>query len=45
MKAKFIHLNAHLDLKWKSNLDKSVIKENLKDRQWEEIEEDEGIYI
>lgn len=41
MKSKFIHLNAHLDLKWKTDLEKSVIIENMNERNWEKADEDE----
>lgn len=41
MKSKFIHLNAHLDLKWKSDFEKSVIIENFEDRNWEKVDEDD----
>ena len=42
MKAKFAHLNAHLELRWKSDFQKDVIIENFKDRKWEAVDEDEG---
>lgn len=42
MKAKFAHLNAHLELRWKSDFQKDVIIENFKDRNWEPVEDDEG---
>lgn len=42
MKAKFAHLNAHLDLRWKSDFQKDVIVENFKDRNWEPVEEEDG---
>lgn len=41
MKSKFIHLNAHLDLKWKSDFEKSVIIENFEDRNWDKVDEDD----
>lgn len=36
-----IHLNAHLDVKWKSDFDKSVIIENFEDRNWEKVDDDD----
>ena len=42
MKAKFVHLNAHLDLKWKTDLDKEAITANLQDREWERVDDDDG---
>ena len=42
MKAKFVHTNAHLELKWKTDFQKSVILENFQERNWEPVEEDDG---
>jgi len=41
MKAKFTHLNAHLELRWKSDFKKDVIIENFNDRGWEAVEEED----
>lgn len=41
MKSKFIHLNAHLDLRWKTDLHKPSITENLDERQWEQVEDED----
>lgn len=45
MKAKFAHLNAHLDLRWKSDFQKDVIIENFKDRNWEPVDDEEGKFL
>jgi len=42
MKSKYIHLNAHLDLRWKSDFQKETITENLEEREWEQVEDDDG---
>ena len=39
MKTKFAHKNAHLQLKWKCDLDRSVIEDNCEERGWERVEE------
>ncbi len=39
MKTKFVHKNAHLQLKWKCDLDRSVIEENCEERGWERVED------
>ena len=44
MKSNFIHLNAHLDLRWKSDFDKEAITENLEERDWEQVDQDDGIF-
>lgn len=47
MKPKYNHLNAHLNIKWKTDLPKSVIIENMQDRDWqkaEDYEEDWNFY-
>ena len=47
MKPKYDHFNAHLDIKWKTDLQKSVIIENMKERNWqkaEDCEEDWNFY-
>lgn len=41
MKPKYKHVNAHLNIKWKTDLQKSVIIENMKERKWEQAEDDE----
>ena len=43
MKSKFAHINAHLELRWKSDFQKDVIIENFNDRGWEPVEEDDGL--
>lgn len=45
MKAKFIHLNAHLDLRWKTDFQKDAIIENFEDRDWEQVDDDDGKQI
>jgi hypothetical protein len=45
MKAKFAHLNAHLDLRWKSDFQKDTIIENFKDRNWEPVDDEEGTIL
>lgn len=42
MKSKFGHMNAHLELRWKSDFQKDVIIENFNDRNWEPVDEEEG---
>ena len=42
MKAKHIHLNAHLDLVWKTDFQKESIVENFYERDWEEADADDG---
>lgn len=39
MKTKYVHRNAHLNIKWKCDLDRSVIEDNCEERGWERIED------
>ena len=41
MKRKYNHYNAHLKLKWKLDLIRPVIEENLAERNWERVEEED----
>lgn len=39
MKTKYVHKNAHLSIKWKCDLDRSVIEDNCEERGWERVED------
>ena len=41
MKPKFYHRNAHLNIKWKCDLDRQVIFENMEERNWENTDPDD----
>lgn len=41
MRPKFKHPNANLNIKWKTDLQKSVILENMDERDWQGADEDE----
>ena len=41
MKAKYIHVNANLKLKWKCQLDRPVIEESCEDRGWTMVGDDD----
>ena len=41
MKTKYNHKNAHLNLKWKCDLDRSVVEDNCEERGWERVEDQE----
>lgn len=41
MKPKYKHMNAHLNIKWKTDLTKSVIIENMEERKWQKAEDDD----
>ncbi len=41
MKSRFNHTNAHLNLRWKLELDRPVISENCEERNWTRVEDDE----
>lgn len=38
MQPKQIHVNAHLNIKWKTEVPKPVVIENLLDRRWQKVE-------